>query len=263
MVDVERFHPIIDLFLAGRLPGFNHARHVAVARILKNVPNGRALMHLGIQATAIRAGVPGKYSKETTDTEWDRVDGTLPSPADFADVLSSALAGRAPQARLHLVVGPVGAGKSTFAQQLCRDHAAVWLNLDEWMVTLFRPDRPEAGVVEWYVERAARCVEQIWSVARALLGSGKDVVLEIGLLRREERERFYARVDPALCALTVYVLDAPNPVRWARVERRNEEKGSTYSMEVARHVFERASELWEPPDEEECEKWQIRSLRTG
>ena len=44
-------------------------------------------MHLGLQITATRAGVPEKYSREVTDYYWDRLDGILPDLADFADVL--------------------------------------------------------------------------------------------------------------------------------------------------------------------------------
>src|SRR5690606_18269563 len=71
--------------------------------------------------------------------------------------------------RVHLVVGPVGAGKSTFARRLARARAAIYLALDEWMAVLFRPDRPEGDIASWYAERAARCVEQIWRVARGML----------------------------------------------------------------------------------------------
>lgn len=78
---------VVDLFLAGRLPGMNHARHVAVAKILKNggVPHGRELMHLGLQVTATRAGLPEKYSAAVTEKCWAEVDGLMPTPADFAD----------------------------------------------------------------------------------------------------------------------------------------------------------------------------------
>ncbi|MBL8951537.1 MAG: hypothetical protein JNK82_12220, partial [Myxococcaceae bacterium] len=47
---------VVDLFLAGRLPGLNHARHVAVAQLLREVPRGRELMHLGLQVTVNRLG---------------------------------------------------------------------------------------------------------------------------------------------------------------------------------------------------------------
>jgi len=80
---------IIDLFLAGRLPRMNHARHVAIANILRAVPHGRALMHLGLQVTAIRAGVPEKYSRALTDAQWDLQDGALPPLEAFDDVLTS------------------------------------------------------------------------------------------------------------------------------------------------------------------------------
>ena len=85
--DVSKYEPILTLFLAGRLPRMNHARHVAVANILRHLPHGRALMHLGIQVTAVRAGVPEKYSREVTDSYWDLLDGALPSLDEFADVL--------------------------------------------------------------------------------------------------------------------------------------------------------------------------------
>jgi len=85
--DLDRFERVIDLFLAGRLPRMNHARHVAVANVLWHLPHGRALMHLGLQVTATRAGVPEKYSREVTDRYWDELDGTLPARDTFADVL--------------------------------------------------------------------------------------------------------------------------------------------------------------------------------
>lgn len=82
----DAFEPIVTLFLAGRLPRMNHARHVAVARILKTMAHGRELMHLGLQVTAIRHGVPDKYDRDVTDRYWAEIDGA-PSLADFADVL--------------------------------------------------------------------------------------------------------------------------------------------------------------------------------
>lgn len=84
----QRYEPILTLFFAGRLPGFNHARHLAVANILFHLPHGRELMHLGIQITATRAGVPEKYSRAITDAYWEQLDGVLPELNAFADVLA-------------------------------------------------------------------------------------------------------------------------------------------------------------------------------
>ena len=157
--------------------------------------------------------------------------------------------------RIHLVIGPVGAGKSTFARQLVRQHRAVPLNLDDWMATLFSPDRPgqpDADVMAWYVPRTLRCLAQIWKTAEAVLDAGADVVLEVGLIQQHQRDAFYARMGPWADATVVYVLDAPRAVRRERVLRRNSEQGETFSMVVPPHIFELASDLWQPPTEAEC-----------
>jgi predicted kinase len=160
------------------------------------------------------------------------------------------------------VIGPVGAGKSTFALAVARDHAALRFTLDDWMTRLYSPDRPDAGVVEWYVERTARCIDQIWTVAGGVLELGTDVVLEIGLIRRSERGRFYQRVAESDLAMTVYVLDAPRDVRRERVAGRNDARGATFSMVVPPAIFELASDLWEPPSASECEGREVRFIGT-
>lgn len=159
----------------------------------------------------------------------------------------------APSPRIHLVIGPVGAGKSTFVRQLVQQHRAVPLNLDDWMATLFSADRPDAAdVMAWYVPRTLRCLTQIWKTAEAVLNTGGDVVLEVGLIQQHQRDAFYARMGPWADVMVVYVLDAPREVRRERVLRRNAEQGATFSMVVPPHIFELASDLWQPPDEVEC-----------
>jgi predicted kinase len=158
--------------------------------------------------------------------------------------------------RIHLVIGPVGAGKSTFSRELVLQHSAVPLNLDDWMATLFSPDRPDlpgADVMAWYIARTQRCLLQIWKTAEAVLRAGTDVVLEIGLIQQQERDAFYTRMGHWADAMTVYVLDAPRELRRARVNQRNAERGETFSMVVPPHIFELASDLWQPPDQAECE----------
>ena len=90
-VVIERaYRNVITLFLAGRLGNFSHQRHVDVGNILWHLPYGRELMHLGLQVMAYRNFIPDKYSREITDREWAKLDGTLPDPAVFADVPGGA-----------------------------------------------------------------------------------------------------------------------------------------------------------------------------
>jgi predicted kinase/uncharacterized glyoxalase superfamily protein PhnB len=189
-------------------------------------------------------------------------DSTIRKSSATPQAPNAALAPAPRTARVHLLVGPVGAGKSTFAQGLARERSALRLTLDDWMATLFRPDRPETGLLAWYRERAQRCIDQIWKLARELTARGDDVVLEIGLLQRAERERFYERVTEAGLPLTIYVIDAARDVRRARVEERNRSQGATFSTLVPAEIFELASDLWQAPEADECEARDVRFLRT-
>ena len=88
----RRYANVIRLFLAGELPNFTHERHVHVANVLRHIPYGRELMHLGLQTMAYRHYIPHKYSAEITDRNWDRLDGKLPDPALFDDLPGGASA---------------------------------------------------------------------------------------------------------------------------------------------------------------------------
>lgn len=158
---------------------------------------------------------------------------------------------------LHLLIGPVGAGKSTYAQRRVAASPAVFLDLDSWMVRLFGGDpRPSDGVLEWYLERRQRCRDVMWDATQSVLRAGSDVFLEIGLLSRAEREAFYQDVRTAEVTLRVYLLDAPRSVRRERVALRNQ-SGAPFTQQVPPAFFERASDAWEPPTETERGRWGV------
>ncbi|MEZ4236806.1 MAG: ATP-binding protein [Myxococcota bacterium] len=162
--------------------------------------------------------------------------------------------------RVHLILGPVGSGKSTLARSLAAEHGAVRFALDEWFPVLFSMDRPQSDVVPWYVARAERCVEQIWRVSCSVLDVGRDVVLELGLVRRDQRAAFLARPELAAHDLTAWLVDAPRDVRRARVLQRNEARGETFSMVVPLETFELASDLWQPLDDAERAGLDVRDV---
>ncbi len=154
--------------------------------------------------------------------------------------------------KVHLVEGPVGAGKSTFSKALALRTNGIHIALDEWFVRLYSADRPATNFIDWYVERKSRLLELIWNHSSAVLVSETDVVLELGLIQRLSRASFYEKAKDANIELKVYVLDAPKDVRLERVLRRNMEKGATFSMIVPERLFEVANSMWEAPDESEC-----------
>lgn len=164
--------------------------------------------------------------------------------------------------KVHLIEGPVGAGKSTFAKSLALRTNGIHIALDEWFVKLFSPDRPTADFIVWYAERKERLLELIWSHSRSILASGTDAILELGLVQQQSRIAFYQKAISEGAELKVYVLDAPKQVRRERVRRRNTEKGSTFSMVVPEQVFEMASNMWEAPDEVECSNFAVEFVST-
>jgi predicted kinase len=164
---------------------------------------------------------------------------------------------------VHLIIGPVGAGKSTFGLKLSRELGAVRLTLDDWMATLYGDDeRPAEGRIQWYLERTERCLNLIWELTRRMIDVGTQVVLEVGLIQREPRQSFYARIDAEAYAYTIYVVDADRDVRRQRVLTRNQQQGETFSVEVPLEFFEFASDLWEPPTEDETIGRNLRYIAT-
>jgi predicted kinase len=162
-----------------------------------------------------------------------------------------------PSGTLHLLIGPVGAGKTTYALRKTASSTGLVLDLDSWMVRLFGADpRPREDVMDWYLERRDRCRSLLWDVALDVLRCGTDVFLELGLIATVEREAFYAKASAEGVRWAVYLLDAPRAVRRERVEARNRAAGP-FTQIVPSEFFERASDAWQPPSQAERTTWGI------
>ncbi|HZM84510.1 MAG TPA: ATP-binding protein, partial [Candidatus Limnocylindrales bacterium] len=82
-------------------------------------------------------------------------------------------------AKLFLMVGLPGAGKTTRAKQLAAAHRALRLTPDEWMICLFDGSQP-AG-------KRDLLEGLLISLALQALHFGTNVVLDFGLWGRDER----------------------------------------------------------------------------
>jgi predicted kinase len=156
-------------------------------------------------------------------------------------------------ATLHLIFGPCGAGKTTYAHALARRENAVPFVLDEWGVRLFGPDVQGPLDFGFMLERLTRCNALIWSTATAVLGAGTSVVLDLGLMRRADRERVRKLAQEAGLSMQWHFVDAPQAVRRARFAGRNETKGETFAAEVPPEMFDMFEALYEAPAPAELE----------
>ena len=150
-------------------------------------------------------------------------------------------------ATLNAIFGPCGAGKTTYAHAFARREKAVAFILDDWMARLFGPDMPEPLEYEWMVERVGRCEAQIWSVAAAVMATGASVILDIGLMRRADRERVRQIAEGAGLTLVFHFVDAPVDVRRARVAERNVLRGENFAIDVPSDMFDFIEGVYEAP----------------
>jgi predicted kinase len=156
-------------------------------------------------------------------------------------------------ATLHVIFGPCGAGKTTYAHALARREGAVAFVLDEWGARLFGPDVQGPLDFGWMVERLRRCEALIWSTAADVLAAGTSVVLDIGAMRRADRARIGQIAQEKGLSMQWHFVDAPQEVRRARVARRNATKGETFVHEVTPEMFALIEGLYEAPAPAELE----------
>lgn len=155
----------------------------------------------------------------------------------------------------HIVCGPTGAGKTTYANALAERLGAAVFSIDDWMVTLFGPDIHSALDWVWINERADRCRRQILRTAVALSRAGQPTVLDIGLLRATDRQAAADSLQERGVAVRLHALDVDRETRWRRVEARNAEQGETFRLTVTRAMFDGVELVWQPPTEAELARF--------
>jgi predicted kinase len=161
-------------------------------------------------------------------------------------------------ATLHVIFGPCGAGKTTYAHALARREGAVPFVLDDWGARLFGPDVHGPIDFRWMLERLGRCEALILSTAADVLAVGTPVVLDIGAMRRANRERIRQIAQAKGLSLQWHFVDASQAVRRARIAERNTAKGETFVREVAPEMFELIEQLYEAPEPAELEGAVLR-----
>ena len=153
---------------------------------------------------------------------------------------------------LHLICGSSGAGKTTYSLKLSRELEAVHFAIDEWMVTLFAPDR-ERPDFPWIAERVERCETLIAAHALQIARLGRPAVLDISLLRADQRRKWTRIALDAGLGVRLHYLDTDPAERWRRVRLRNEQKGETYRLTVTRTMFDFIESIWQPPSPDEMD----------
>ena len=122
--------------------------------------------------------------------------------------------GRTPAARLVLICGLPGAGKTTLARSLAAALHAVRLCPDEWLADL--------GVDVFDEPLRARLERRLRALALDLVAGGRSVVLEFGFWSRAERDELRLAARDLGVAVELRFLDVPFEELVRRVETRDD-----------------------------------------
>lgn len=118
---------------------------------------------------------------------------------------------------------------------------------DQWMARLFFPDMPDPPEFDWVWERIGRAEEQIWEQVQQAAALGIASILDLGLTTFEHRNKFLCLAREAGLDFRLHWIDLPAELRWQRVQKRNEQRGSTFAIPVSRENFDLVEAMWEEP----------------
>ena len=154
---------------------------------------------------------------------------------------------------IHLIVGNTGSGKTTYSQKLKNKKNAIVYSIDKWNKTLFLPDKKEEDGLDWFLERIDRAESIILDLVIQQEIVGVDSILDLGLSKFEHRKKFGDFAETNSIELKLHFLDLPKEIRWKRILKRNNEKGTTYEFKVTKEDFEFMESWFEPPTVKELE----------
>lgn len=118
-------------------------------------------------------------------------------------------------ATLHLICSMPGTGKSTLAAMLEREHKALRLTPDDWMMALVGGDGRDEAM-------RTRIEAVQFNVALRALELGLDVVLDNSFWSRRERDEYRTRAAAVGAGSRLYYLDIPKEEAKRRVALRNQ-----------------------------------------
>jgi predicted kinase len=137
-------------------------------------------------------------------------------------------------ARLIIVCGLPGSGKTTHAHLLEQSHRAIRLSADDWM---------QALAIDVYDEGKRAKIEALqWNLAQELLSHGLVVIVEWGTWGRAERDALRLGAHALGAAVELHYLSASVEVLFDRIQRRGVEHPP-----IEREQLLRWAALFQPP----------------
>lgn len=152
---------------------------------------------------------------------------------------------------VHLLCGPTASGKTRLAKQLESERGAIRFSIDERLAPPHFPEQRDDHFIAQLVYKVRPVFIEVLKAAELPLSRGKDVVLDVGIFDRKNRDVVRMWASEINQPLTLHYLSFSREVRLERLRQRNECRGSNYSFDVPQWVFDLIDQLFEPPTDEE------------
>lgn len=149
------------------------------------------------------------------------------------------------RARISLLCGKTGSGKSTYARQL-EAVGAMRFSTDEWMIRLFGHHMSR----ELFNERLATCESMVLELAAQLAARGVDCVIDNGFWRRAARDAARALLAQAPAEIELVYFDIPDALLRERLQARNAALPAG-TFEITTEMFDQFSRWFEAPEPDE------------
>ena len=156
-------------------------------------------------------------------------------------------------ARLILICGLPGSGKTTLAKELAPKVPAVRLSPDEW--------KHDLGIDYYDEQRRVQLENRLWRLGQELLTLSQSVILENGFWAREERDELRLSARTLGVAVELHYLEAPVEELWRRLQLRNDEARPGVAP-IKREDLQRWALQFEAPDAAERPLFDQAALST-
>lgn len=148
---------------------------------------------------------------------------------------------------LHFFCGKAGAGKTTIASDIAKNHGLVLLSEDIWLLQLYGD---QMNTFDDYIRFSKSLKTVVGPLTVDLLRSGQSVVLDFQANTKSGRAWFRSLFEQASSGHVLHFVNSPDAVCLERIARRNVERPPG-SHQLTEEDFLHISSFFQPPEEAE------------
>lgn len=145
-------------------------------------------------------------------------------------------------AKLFLICGFLGAGKTTFSKKLAYEHNAEYMNVDEYVMRNFTKEEYENNWEECF----SKAEEALWKKIYKCAKNNQNVVFDVGFWTRQSRDNARNRAQEIGITPVLYYIYAPDEILKQRIATR---PGSIAANNIKK--FDSIKQMFEVPQSDE------------